>query len=249
MNSTLIHFPSGGGEFHLPRLTIGVFRNHQPTHRVAIGGDKTKVPPMQINQGWVLPADASGICEYDSPLDVLMVEMTPQVLTEVGMMDKQDFAPIFGSLDPLILQLILNAECLNQGGALYQETMHWALATQLRHTLQPDLTHTPPLQDLRLRQVIDYIHDHLADDLTLSVMANIAAMSHYHFSRAFKTATGKSPLQYVITERLELAKVLLRTTNMSIAQICLRIGYNDLSRFSQHFKRMTGATPGQFRKH
>ncbi|MDA4848434.1 helix-turn-helix domain-containing protein [Hoeflea poritis] len=247
LSATLTNFPAGGGAFKLERLTIGVFRNDQPTHRLGLGADKTEGIPLKADQGWILPPGATGVCTYDIPLDVMMVEVAPRVLSEVGMADPTTIAPVVGDIDPLTLELAMGAEKFNEGGTLYRETMHRALAVQLTNTLQTVEGRIRSIEDVRLRRVVEYIHDNLAEDLTLESMSNLAAMSGFHFSRAFKTATGKSPLQYVIAERIELAKVLLKTTGLTISDICFRTGYNDVSRFGQHFKRATGMTPGDFR--
>ena len=78
-------------------------------------------------------------------------------------------------------------------------------------------------------------------------MAGLAAMSATHFSKAFKKETGKAPLQYVIGARLDRASILLRTTQLGVADIAWRCGYRDLSRFGHHFKRKFGTTPAAFR--
>lgn len=239
--------PAGGGAFELPRLTLGVFLNDQPTHRIAVGQDRTTDRPLVAQQGWILPPGATGICEYDAPLDVMMVEVEPRVLAEVGMTEAENITPVVGDLDPLTLQLAMAAESFNEGGTLYRETMHRALASQLSNTLQPVRHGAVQIEDARLRRVAEYIHDNLAEDLTLSMMADLAAMSGFHFSRSFKAATGRAPLQYVIAARIDMAKVLLKTTKLTVSEICYRTGYNDVSRFGRHFKRATGATPAQFR--
>lgn len=247
LSATLTSFPAGGGEFRLERLTIGVFRNDQPTHRLSLGSDRTEDIPLKADQGWILPPGAAGVCTYDAPLEVMMVEVAPRVLSEVGHADPEAMVPVVGDIDPLTLELAMSAENFSKGGTLYRETMHRALAVQLVNTLKTAAERTRTIEDVRLRRVVDYIHDNLAEDLTLEKMSGLAAMSGFHFSRAFKAATGKSPLQYVIAERIELAKVLLKTTSLTVSEICYRTGYNDLSRFGQHFKRATGATPAQFR--
>lgn len=247
LNAILTSLPAGGGEFKLERLTIGVFRNDQPTHRFSLGSDKAENIPLQANQGWILPPGATGICTYDVPLDVMMVEVAPRVLSEVGMADPATIEPVVGDLDPLTLELAMSAENFNKGGTLYRETMHRALAVQLTSTLVTNERQSHSIEDVRLRRVVDYIHDNLSEDLTLERMSGLAAMSGFHFSRAFKAATGKSPLQYVIAERISLAKVLLKTTSLTVSDISFRTGYNDLSRFGQHFKRATGTTPAKFR--
>lgn len=239
--------PAGGGPFKLERLTLGVFLNDQPTHRLTFGDGKAEATPLMANQGWIMPSGAIGKCEFDKPLDVMMVEVEPSVLREVGMDRPDTIEPKTGDFDVLTFNLAMAAQEFQKGGTLYNETMHRALAAQLTRTLavRPEASQ---IEDVRMRRVVEYIHDNLAEDLAMGTMASIAAMSAFHFSRSFKKAVGKSPLQYVIAARIDLAKVLLKTTELTAAEICYRVGYNDLSRFGQHFKRATGVTPGQFRQ-
>jgi AraC family transcriptional regulator len=103
------------------------------------------------------------------------------------------------------------------------------------------------LDDPRLRRAAAWIADHLAEDIALDALAAEAAMSPFHFARAFKAATGTSPLQYVIRARIEMAQAMLRSSTLSVAEIAHCVGYDDLSRFGQHFKRQVGATPAAWR--
>ena len=78
--------------------------------------------------------------------------------------------------------------------------------------------------------------------------AAVARLSRYHFARQFKAATGLPPHQYVIMRRVERAKELLQAgTALSLAEVAAHVGFSDQSHFSQHFKRLVGVTPGQFR--
>ena len=67
----------------------------------------------------------------------------------------------------------------------------------------------------RLTRVLDYVGANLEGDLTLARLASIACLSRFHFSRAFKTAVGRSPHHYVSAKRLELAKQLLGKGNFT----------------------------------
>jgi AraC-like DNA-binding protein len=79
-------------------------------------------------------------------------------------------------------------------------------------------------------------------------MAALARLSPYYFVRQFKRATGLPPHQYVILRRVERAKQLLQAGgNFSLAEAAARAGFSDQSQFCQHFKRLVGVTPGQFR--
>ncbi len=241
-------FPAGGGGFELPRVALGVFLIDQPTHHIAVGSDKRTHYPLRKFDGWLLPAGGNGICEFDEPLDALIIDFEPELLEDVGLRSGTSIAPYTGQLDPLTLQLALQAENFNTAPTLYRETMSRALAAQLIHTLTPESPASATIDDQRLNRVIDYIHDRLADDLSLEDLAGIAAMSPFHFSRAFKAATGQSPLQYLIGCRMDRAKVLLKTTKLNVAEIAYRTGYEDAGRFSQHFKKRVGVRPSAYRE-
>jgi AraC family transcriptional regulator len=99
----------------------------------------------------------------------------------------------------------------------------------------------------RLRRVRDYIEAHLNDELSLGVLANVACLSPYHFSRSFKEATGLGPQRYVRQTRLERAKRLLYQTDQPLRQIALEAGFADQSHLTFVFRRELGTTPGRFR--
>ena len=240
--------PAGGGAFQLEQLTIGVFLNDQPTHQLSLGSDKRVMHPLRAQEGWVLPQGAEGLCRFDQPLDVMMVGIDGRVLSEVGLSDPSNVAPLVGTFDPLLLQMALSAEALENGTTLYRETMQRALAAHVAQVLEPVPEALQSIGDQRLARAVAFIHDNLATDLRLEDMADQAAMSAYHFARAFKAETGSSPLQFVISARMDAAKVLLKTTKLPVAQIAHRVGYEDLSRFGRHFKTRVGATPKAYRE-
>ena len=240
--------PAGGGAFNLPKLSVGVFLTDQPGHEIAVGSDKLAHTPLAKDQGFILPAGASGLCHYDNDHTYLSVELDEGLLREVGLERPDTISPQFGAFDPLTLQLARSAlDVSDAPSALYRETMHRALAAHLAQNVQSMPDDAVALDDARLRRAVAYIHDHLADDISLEVLAGEAAMSAFHFARAFKATLNVSPLQYVIGERMRVAGVLLKTTALPVAEIALRVGYEDTSRFGKHFKRAFGSTPAQHR--
>jgi AraC family transcriptional regulator len=99
----------------------------------------------------------------------------------------------------------------------------------------------------RLKKVVDYVEAHLHEDIHLSDLAKTAAMSPWYFTRLFKNSTGVSPHQYVTQHRIELAKELLRNSQVSVFEIGVRVGYSDPKHFRTLFRREVGVSPRDFR--
>jgi AraC family transcriptional regulator len=99
-----------------------------------------------------------------------------------------------------------------------------------------------------MRRVLDYIDAHLTEDLGLIELAAIAGLSPHHFGEAFKISGGKSPHQFVMERRVQHALELLRNEDRSIAEIAHAVGFSSQSRLTENFRRVTGLTPGQFRR-
>lgn len=99
-----------------------------------------------------------------------------------------------------------------------------------------------------VHKVKAYIMDNLNYNLTVKKLADIVNMSSSHFSRVFKQQTGFSPYDYILISRLNRAKFLLQTTNMTIASIAYEIGFNSESNFIYFFTENEGISPGKFRK-
>jgi AraC-like DNA-binding protein len=103
----------------------------------------------------------------------------------------------------------------------------------------------PPARHLtRARDLADARY---AEPLDVDDLARAAGLSRAHFSREFRRAFGESPHQYLLTRRLERAAALLRTTDWSVAEICLSVGLRSIGSFTTSFGRMYGASPTAYR--
>jgi AraC-like DNA-binding protein len=103
----------------------------------------------------------------------------------------------------------------------------------------------PPARHLlRARDLADRRY---ADPLTVADMARAAHLSPAHFSREFRRAFGESPHRYLLTRRLERAATLLRTTDWSVADVCVAVGLTSVGSFTTSFRRMFGTTPVAYR--
>jgi AraC family transcriptional regulator len=106
-----------------------------------------------------------------------------------------------------------------------------------------------PVSADRLRRVLDYIDSRLALDLSLFELSAVAGVSPFYLTRLFKAQMGKTVHQYVLSQRMERAKRLLRRTSLDIGGIANAVGFPSQSHFSRAFARHTGATPLEFRAH
>jgi AraC family transcriptional regulator len=151
------------------------------------------------------------------------------------------------------IAMLLLAELHSGGimGQLYIESLTQALVIHLlRHysTVKQTITSdNRSLTSKQLQQAIDYIHTNLDRDLSLFQLAKVINISPTYFASLFKRATGTSPHQYVIQQRVEKAKLMLSKTDMAIADIALQVGFSSQSHLTQQFKRFTGVTPKQVR--
>jgi AraC-like DNA-binding protein len=92
------------------------------------------------------------------------------------------------------------------------------------------------LADARYREPVD-----------VPTMARAAYLSPAHFSREFRRTFGETPHQYLLTRRLERAAALLRTTDRSVADICLMVGLRSVGSFTTSFGRLFGLSPTAYR--
>ena len=99
----------------------------------------------------------------------------------------------------------------------------------------------------RLERVRDFIEANLGEDLTIEALANEACLSPFHFARAFKAATGMAPHRYLTSRRLDRARSWIAERQLSLAEIAFRCGFASQASFTRWFKRLAGATPGEYR--
>jgi AraC-like DNA-binding protein len=98
-----------------------------------------------------------------------------------------------------------------------------------------------------LRRARDLIDRDYADPLDLDAMAGEAGYSRFHFARAFTTAYGEPPRTYLTRRRIERAKTLLRSANLSVTEICFLVGFASLGSFSSRFRTLVGQSPTEYR--
>jgi AraC family transcriptional regulator len=196
----------------------------------------------------VKPSEYVNLALDPALLQQIAVENGLSAATEV------EHRVIFQDSTILHVAQLLKAEMLSSGlaGNLYVESLRNLLAVHLlrNHTrgiVQPkaEVVH---LEGLKLKQLKDYIEEHLAEDLAIATLAALIPMSQFHFARAFKVAIGEPPHRYIMQRRIERAKVLLSIKRLSVAEVSYQTGFSSQSHFTAQFRKAVGMTPKQFRE-
>jgi AraC-like DNA-binding protein len=162
--------------------------------------------------------------------------------------------PLGDVVDPMISRIALTLAGNMEGAFLdhvLADTLSTALAVQiLRHLVGAAAMNLAPSNGLsreRIQRVRDYVEAHLSDPLTLTDIAEVACLSHYHLSRSFKLATGIGLHRYVMLRRIERAKYLVTKSNLRLADIAGAVGFDSQASFTTRFRQELGVTPGRLR--
>jgi AraC family transcriptional regulator len=96
--------------------------------------------------------------------------------------------------------------------------------------------------------VLDFVEEHLEHEIGVSDLAEVACLSPFYFSRAFKHATGYSPYKFLLHRRVEHAKSLLLRPELSIADVARRCQFSSSSGFATAFASAVGVSPRRYRQ-
>ena len=217
---------------------------------------------------WICPAGIRETnIELSAPMEEVVHIFIPATLMEETALATYEIDPARAKLgyaggldDPLLAQIGANFRKLLERGIeptdrLLVDGMRSMLAAHLVGNYAADRWLPPiasrstnSIDPIRLKRVIDYINSHLEHELSLDELAGEACLSAFHFARLFRQATGLTPHRYVTERRLVAAKDRLRSGRLSLAEVALVTGFGSQSNFNRVFKRMTGCSPGQYRR-
>jgi AraC family transcriptional regulator len=204
------------------------------------------------------------VCRLSDANEYLLLGIAPSLLTAIGAaadIDREslEIADHFGVRDTLVQHvahaLFRESSSPGLGGKLYRESILNHLVIHLVRTystsakpLRADKKPPRVLARKHLNRAIELIHDSLERPLSLKEISEAANVSPYHFIRLFRKATGMSPHQYLLRQRLELARRLLIESQKPISEVASLAGFYDQSHLNYHFKRAFKMTPAAFRK-
>lgn len=233
----------------------------RPVHLLQTQGDKTRTGLYAKGDLSITPAKIPFFACWDSDDRFVQIRIASGFVQSVAREnidrnpDRLELLPEFKARDPQIeaiaLLLLGELQSENLASQLYIDSLTNVLAVHLLRqyaTAQPNLpTYTGGLPQRQLLQVLDYIHAHLDQDIKLADLAALLNMSQFHFSHLFKQAIGIAPYQYLLQQRIERAKQLLKHSDRPITDIAFLCGFNSHSHLSKQFRQLTGITPTIYR--
>lgn len=154
-------------------------------------------------------------------------------------------------LDSLLYELQQELTTAQPGAPCAMRARLTLMLVFLLRNLSCEITHMSQSGHKRkndIEQVASFIEEHYADPVTLGGMAKIFMTNPCALSRSFKRYMGVPPISYLNRVRIQAAKELIENSDLSLTQVCSRVGYESLTYFGRVFKEFTGVTPSQFRR-
>src|SRR5246127_4294804 len=137
-------------------------------------------------------------------------------------------------------------------GRLFLDSVEQAMAVALvkdhavRH--RPVQIYRGGLGSARLRRIRELVHAKMEDDLSLDDMAQSVGLSTAHFARMFRKSTGETPHQFVLRQRVERAKAMLRAPDARVLDVAVACGFKTQQHFAQVFCDVCGVSPTRYRQ-
>jgi AraC family transcriptional regulator len=137
-------------------------------------------------------------------------------------------------------------------GRLFLDSVEQAMAVTLvnghavRH--RPVQIYRGGLGSARLRRIRELIHAKIEDDLSLDEMAQSVGLSTAHFARMFRKSTGVTPHQFVVRQRIDRAKAMLRAPDARVLDVAIACGFKTQQHFAQVFRDVCGVSPTEYRQ-
>jgi AraC family transcriptional regulator len=168
-----------------------------------------------------------------------------------------EIIPRFAFQDPLLEQLVLAIGARVRDRSLDDKLYVDAVAQLIAMHLVQNYAScsrtvralkTMAIPSWKIRRLIEFIEEHLGGDLSLEAISAAVEISPLYLPRAFKSAVGQTPHQYVLDRRIERAKELLRSTDLPIMNVALSAGFSSQGHLCNSFMRRVGISPAGYRR-
>lgn len=225
-----------------------IWNDQRPVWSGVIGANRFRVCTPGAKGRW-RRLSACDIVNIFIPASTVRALAGPYGDTANSVLNNNWFSPDRMVLD--LLWKILDADALvGAMAAQFRDHLVSALVTYLlqRYAQPADAPGVSSLGGARLQKMLNYMANHLADEVPVAELAQACAMSESHFSREFHKAVGLPPHQYLMKLRLERAHEALRCSNARVIDVAVDLGFTNASHFSRAFVKRYGLAPAAFRR-
>jgi AraC family transcriptional regulator len=209
----------------------------------------------------IIPSGADGRWDVAGAIEVSHVYLPASRLEPIAeVLAKGRRVELLGRVafdDPVaarILELLSRESAANDASSrLFVEQAIDLLCTQLirGHSsvgALPEPEVKRGLAPWQIKRVTEYMLERIGEELSLNELAGILHLSRFHFCTAFRQATGKTPHEWLVLQRIRFAKKLLEDRLLSVTEVGLSVGYGTPSAFAAAFRKVVGVTPTEFRR-
>ena len=195
-----------------------------------------------------------------TPFDFMLFKISPSSLTKIA--DDADVSGVnmllpetagkdivLANLARALLPALQRPE---EANALFVDQMTTAIGTYLVQRyggrLAPAAVRTPVLSRAQEQMAKSILLEHLEGEVSIADVAQACNLSRGYFIRAFREATGVTPYQWLLNQRVDRARHMMKTSNAPLAEIAVACGFADQSHFTRVFSALVGTTPGTWRR-
>lgn len=247
------------GSAHLTVMAVPQYRLSQALFDLGDGWrDHFCADPQPVH---LLPPEAPYRWSVNGSSVVVMMALP---MSEVGpLLDELDVPDAMhrlwasmerGFAEPLVYETIMRTWAQAQTGEpcprlLVRSRMACMLHALVLRGRKPDLSGSTRsgLGRAQLNAALELIDSRMAEDLSLDDLAMACGISRFHFIRRFRLSTGQTPYRYLLQRRIEAARTLLTSTQMSVSEVGVQVGFPDPGHFSRTFARLVGNSPQRYR--
>ena len=199
--------------------------------------------------------------DLEGSFDFLLMELSRPFLTDLanehGWRGPDHLTATFGRNDPVLSNLLRATQpALDKpdgSNPVFVDQLGLAISIHLFESygggaVAPQPRGRPLLSKPQMAITFELLRSDLGGQISIADLAAACGLSRGYFIHAFKSTTGITPYQWVLTQRVDQARDLLRNSDLSLAEVALTCGFADQSHFTRVFSRLAGASPGSWRR-